>query len=82
MGALVCKKGRDEEAVPLFKRALGIREKALGPAHPDTNTLRSDLEDAERKVAQMALRTDQGMGSSVGEDTAESRSSGAQGTVK
>src|SRR5262249_16063197 len=28
--------GRYQEAEPLFKRALAIREKALGPEHPDT----------------------------------------------
>src|SRR5262245_24571166 len=32
------KQGRYDEAESLFKRALAIREKALGPDHPDTIT--------------------------------------------
>ena len=28
--------GKDEEALPLYQRALAIREKALGPEHPET----------------------------------------------
>ena len=30
--------GRYAEAEPLYKRALAIREKALGPEHPDVAT--------------------------------------------
>ncbi|GAQ81365.1 Kinesin light chain [Klebsormidium nitens] len=73
MGSVLFNQGRYEEAVPLYKRALEIRKKALGLEHPDTTTSRSNLEDAERKLA--AVRTDQGMGSSVREDIAESNTS-------
>ena len=32
--------GKYSEAEPLFKRALAIDEKALGPDHPNVGTLR------------------------------------------
>ena len=35
--------GRYGEAEPLYKRALAIREKALGPEHPDVATSLDDL---------------------------------------
>jgi esterase/lipase superfamily enzyme/Flp pilus assembly protein TadD len=35
--------GRTAEAEPLFKRALAIEEKALGPDHPDVGTLLNNL---------------------------------------
>ena len=34
---------RPAEAEPLFERALAIREKVLGPEHPDTKTIRGSL---------------------------------------
>lgn len=36
-------KGRYEEAIPLAKRSLAIREKALGPGHPDVATSLNNL---------------------------------------
>ena len=36
LAALYDSHGRFEEAEPLYTRALEIREKALGPEHPDT----------------------------------------------
>ena len=38
LAALYNAQGRYAEAEPLYKRALAIREKALGPAHPDVAT--------------------------------------------
>ena len=35
--------GRYAEAEPLYKRSLAIREKGLGPDHPDTATVRGNL---------------------------------------
>ena len=35
--------GRHEQALPLYQRALAIREKALGPDHPDTATSLNNL---------------------------------------
>ena len=35
--------GRYEEAEPLYKRALEIRERVLGPDHPDTATSLNNL---------------------------------------
>jgi tetratricopeptide repeat protein len=36
--------GRDFDAEPLFKRALAMREKALGIEHPDTKEVRRNLQ--------------------------------------
>jgi tetratricopeptide (TPR) repeat protein len=36
IGYYLDKQGRYEEAEPLYKQALGIRERVLGPDHPDT----------------------------------------------
>ncbi len=35
--------GKYDEAEPLYRRALAIREKALGPQHPDTATSINNL---------------------------------------
>jgi len=35
--------GRLEEALPLLQRALAISERTLGPDHPSTATVRSNL---------------------------------------
>ena len=40
-GGLYESQGRYAEAEPLYKRALAIREKALGPEHPDCRAARS-----------------------------------------
>src|SRR5260370_28766503 len=37
--------GRYQEAIPLAQRALAIREKALGPEHPDTAAALNNLGD-------------------------------------
>jgi len=42
------------EARPLFERALAIREKVLGPDHPDTRTTQAALADIDQH-----LRADQ-----------------------
>ena len=39
LAVLYAAQGRYAEAEPLYKRALGIREKALGPDHPDVGTV-------------------------------------------
>jgi hypothetical protein len=36
--------GHDEEAEPLFQRALAIMEAALGEGHPNTATVRQNAE--------------------------------------
>jgi hypothetical protein len=36
--------GKYPDAEPLYKRALAIREKALGPNHPDVATALNDLQ--------------------------------------
>jgi hypothetical protein len=38
------KQGKYAEAEPLYHRSLAIREKALGPDHPDTRLVRSNLD--------------------------------------
>ena len=40
--------GKYAEAEPLYKRALGIREKALGPDHPDVATGLNNLAELYR----------------------------------
>ena len=35
LAVLYGKRGKFKEALPMCKRALGIREKVLGPEHPD-----------------------------------------------
>src|SRR6266540_5135151 len=40
--------GRYDEAEPLLKRALAIRERALGSAHPDTATSLNNLAELYR----------------------------------
>jgi hypothetical protein len=35
--------GKHAEAAPLFRRSLAIMEKALGPDHPTTKIVRSNL---------------------------------------
>jgi Flp pilus assembly protein TadD len=36
-------RGKYQAAEPLFERALAIREKALGPDHPNTKTAKANL---------------------------------------
>jgi CHAT domain-containing protein/Tfp pilus assembly protein PilF len=43
--------GRYEQAIPLAQRALAIREKALGPEHPDTAESLDDLAGLYRATA-------------------------------
>ena len=45
LGNVYTWQGRYPEAEPLFKRALGIREKSLGRDHPDVATSLNDLGD-------------------------------------
>ena len=43
MASLYMAQGKYKEAEPLLKRALEIREKALGPEHPDTTARLNNL---------------------------------------
>ena len=43
LAVLYQSQGRYAEAEPLFKRSLAIREKALGPDHPDVGTSLNNL---------------------------------------
>jgi len=43
MGLLLLNQGDLAGARPLLERALAIREKALGPEHPATATVRNNL---------------------------------------
>ena len=43
LARLYCAQGKYDEAVPLHERALAIREKALGPDHPDTGQSLNNL---------------------------------------
>ncbi len=48
--------GRYGEAIPLAQRALGIREKALGPEHPDTATSLNNLAAAVSRHGRLSPR--------------------------
>ena len=43
LAALYCTQGQYAQAEPLYKRALAIWEKALGPDHPDVATSLNNL---------------------------------------
>ena len=43
LAAIYLRQGKSEEAVPLFKRALEIREKVLGPGHADVGSSLNNL---------------------------------------
>ena len=43
LAVLYSDQGRYADAEPLYKRALAIREKALGPDHPDVATSLNNL---------------------------------------
>ena len=45
MSDLLHAKGDPASALPLFERALAIRERVLGPHHPDTVATRRALEE-------------------------------------
>jgi tetratricopeptide (TPR) repeat protein len=49
-GSLYSVQGRYREAEPLFKRSLAIREKALGPDHPNVATSLENLAALYRKT--------------------------------
>ncbi len=42
--------GKYEQAEPLYQRALAIREKRLGPEHPDTTTVRVNYTNLLQKI--------------------------------
>ncbi len=48
LGNLLRDQGRVDEAVAVYRRALRIRQVSLGKNHPDTLSLRADLEALER----------------------------------
>jgi Tetratricopeptide repeat len=45
-------KGDYSGAEPLYRRALAIDEKALGPDHPNTRQVKENLDDLLQKSAQ------------------------------
>jgi hypothetical protein len=42
-------RGRSAEAEPLYRKALEIRERVLGPDHPDTAVVRGNLDEVIRR---------------------------------
>jgi hypothetical protein len=42
--------GRDEESEPLYRRALAVREKSLGPEHPLTESTRVALDELLKRL--------------------------------
>jgi hypothetical protein len=50
LGGLLQAQGELAAARPLFERALAIREKALGPDHPDPAVVRNNLASLVRGV--------------------------------
>jgi Flp pilus assembly protein TadD len=50
LGGMYDVTGRTKEAEPLYKRALAIRERMLGPGHPYTVTTRNNLAGMYRKL--------------------------------
>ena len=46
--------GRYAEAEPLYRRSLAIREKQLGPDHPDVATSLNNLADLYRSMGRYA----------------------------
>jgi len=42
--------GKDTEAEPLYKRSLAIREKALGPEHPDVAKVCENMAKFYKKI--------------------------------
>jgi tetratricopeptide (TPR) repeat protein len=50
LASLYGARGQYTQAEPLFKRALAIDEKALGPNHPDVATSLSNLAELYRKT--------------------------------
>jgi tetratricopeptide (TPR) repeat protein len=50
LAALYRAQGQYAQAEPLFKRSLAIREKALGPDHPDVATSLNNLAALFRKT--------------------------------
>ena len=54
LAALYADQGRYADAEPLYKRALAIREKALGPDHPDVATSLNNLAELYRDQGRYA----------------------------
>ena len=52
------KQGDDASAEPLYRRALTIREKALGPEHPEVAELRADYAELLRRMGRHDEATD------------------------
>jgi len=50
LAALYLAQGKYAEAEPLFQRALAVREKALGPEHPDTITVIENYAELLRRM--------------------------------
>ena len=43
-------RGKDEEAEPLYQRALAIYEKVLGPEHPDTVRVKENYSNLLQQI--------------------------------
>ena len=50
LGALYREQGKYAQAEPLYRRALAIQEKALGPEHPQVATVLENYADLLRKM--------------------------------
>ena len=50
LAGLLESRGRLDEAEPLYRRALAILESVLGPEHPNTVTVRGNLEALLRPI--------------------------------
>ncbi len=63
LAVLYDNQGRNQEAEPLYQRALAIREEALGPDHPSTATTRANYAaflratDRDAEAAALEART-------------------------
>jgi hypothetical protein len=55
LAGLLAAMNRLVEAEPLMRRALGIIEKSLGPNHPSTQAVRSNLERLNQQTKLNAL---------------------------
>lgn len=59
----VCSQGKYEEATPLYRRAVEIREKALGPEDPDLAIILTNLaESLLHKVVEALVLGDSSLG--------------------
>jgi len=50
LAALYSDQGKDEQAEPLYQRALAIRERVLGAEHPSTRATRKNYAELLQKM--------------------------------